>query len=200
MLDPSDDAADAADAADADGDVALLHAAFSAAPDGMLVAGSDGRYRHANRAILDLLGISEEEMLQRNFGDFVAPALRAQTLEFWERLQRGGSIQIRNVVVDARGVERAVEVRGRGHFLPDRHLIVVHEVDGRKPAEPVLSPREREVLSLVAAGLTAEAVGEKLFISAMTVNTHVRNAMEKLGAHSRTHAVVLALRNREITL
>lgn len=62
----------------------------------------------------------------------------------------------------------------------------------------VLSPREREVLDLLADGLTGEDVAERLVLSPETVRTHIRNAMRKLDANTRAHAVALAVRQREI--
>ena len=63
-----------------------------------------------------------------------------------------------------------------------------------------LSPREREVLQLMAEGLTAEAVGEMLGVSVETVRSHVRNAIPKLHARNRVHAIALALERGEIAL
>jgi LuxR family quorum sensing-dependent transcriptional regulator len=57
-----------------------------------------------------------------------------------------------------------------------------------------LSPREREVLTLVARGDSAFAISEVLAISKRTVDEHVRSVIRKLGAKNRTHAVALALR------
>jgi DNA-binding NarL/FixJ family response regulator len=62
----------------------------------------------------------------------------------------------------------------------------------------VLSPRERQVLDLLAKGLNGEEVAERLVLSPETVRTHVRNAMEKLEASTRVHAVAIALRQGEI--
>jgi DNA-binding NarL/FixJ family response regulator len=62
----------------------------------------------------------------------------------------------------------------------------------------VLSPREREVLDYLAQGLTGEDVATRLGLSPETVRTHVRNAMDKLEAHTRVHAVAIALRHGEI--
>jgi DNA-binding CsgD family transcriptional regulator len=61
-----------------------------------------------------------------------------------------------------------------------------------------LSKREREVLELLAEGLSGAEIAEKLFLSPETVRTHIRNAMAKLGASTRSHAVALALTQREI--
>jgi DNA-binding NarL/FixJ family response regulator len=59
---------------------------------------------------------------------------------------------------------------------------------------PSLSNREREILDLLAQGLTGEQVAERLFLSAETVKTHIRNAMSKLEASTRVHAIAIALR------
>ena len=61
-----------------------------------------------------------------------------------------------------------------------------------------LTPREREILQLIANGLSGEAIADALFLSGDTVRTHVRNAVAKLGASSRAHAVALALQSGEI--
>ena len=65
---------------------------------------------------------------------------------------------------------------------------------------PRLSPREREVLELMAQGLTAEKVGDKLVVSVETVRTHTRNAIRKSGARNRVHAITRSLVNGEIEL
>ena len=58
----------------------------------------------------------------------------------------------------------------------------------------VLTQREREVLRLLADGLSNEQIGKQLFIGAETVRTHIRKAMVKLAAVTRTEAVATALR------
>ncbi|WP_088289484.1 LuxR family transcriptional regulator [Kineosporia sp. A_224] len=55
-----------------------------------------------------------------------------------------------------------------------------------------LTPREAEVLRLVAEGLTNRAIGERLFISEKTASVHVSNLMAKLGASGRAEAVAIA--------
>ncbi len=65
--------------------------------------------------------------------------------------------------------------------------------DGTVLAEP-LTPREEEVLALLAEGLTNRAIGRALTISENTAKFHVQALMGKLGAQSRTEAVVRATR------
>ncbi len=65
---------------------------------------------------------------------------------------------------------------------------------GVRPADPsaVFTPREREVLRLVAQGRTNRQVGAELFISEKTASVHVSNILAKLAAGSRTEAVAIA--------
>jgi DNA-binding CsgD family transcriptional regulator len=61
-----------------------------------------------------------------------------------------------------------------------------------------LSTREREILGLLAGGVSGAQIAETLVLSPETVRTHIRNAMAKLGATSRAQAVALAVQRREI--
>jgi DNA-binding NarL/FixJ family response regulator len=59
-------------------------------------------------------------------------------------------------------------------------------------ATEALTNREREVLKLLARGLTQAHIAEELFISSKTVGGHIQRVLEKLGVHSRAQAVALA--------
>lgn len=65
---------------------------------------------------------------------------------------------------------------------------------------PQLSPREREIMHLMAEGMTAERIGQEISVSVETVRTHVRNVIRKLQARNRVHAIALALERGEIAL
>ena len=58
-----------------------------------------------------------------------------------------------------------------------------------------MTKREREILRLLADGMRNEEVARQLSISPLTVRTHVKNAMQKLEADTRTEAVAKALRD-----
>ena len=58
----------------------------------------------------------------------------------------------------------------------------------------LLSPREREILQLLAEGKTNKEVAASLFISPYTVETHRGNILEKLGLHSAAELILYAVR------
>jgi len=62
----------------------------------------------------------------------------------------------------------------------------------------VLTPREREIVILVAEGYTNQAIADRLILSIKTVQSHRAKVMEKLGLHDITHLVRFALRHRLI--
>jgi len=62
------------------------------------------------------------------------------------------------------------------------------------PTGPQLSPREKEVLGLLADGLGVAAISRKLYISESTAKTHISKLYEKLGAANRAQAIMSALR------
>ena len=96
-------------------------------------------------------------------------------------------------------VVRAVELVAAGKTYVDPVLAGV--LSGGAASEKLvnLTQREREVLRLLADGLANEEIGKRLFISAETVRTHIRKAMAKLDADTRTEAVATALRQSLIS-
>jgi DNA-binding NarL/FixJ family response regulator len=94
----------------------------------------------------------------------------------------------------------AIRVLSQGGSYMDPRLSSLMLARATTEGVGELSPREREVLDLLAHGMTGAQAAKRLFLSPETVRTHVRNAMTKLEARTRVHAVALALRQREISL
>jgi DNA-binding NarL/FixJ family response regulator len=67
-----------------------------------------------------------------------------------------------------------------------------------KDGKEILTAREREILQLLADGMSNADVAEHLFISQETVKSHVRHILAKLEADTRTQAVAIALREAMI--
>jgi DNA-binding NarL/FixJ family response regulator len=63
---------------------------------------------------------------------------------------------------------------------------------GTSPGVTALTDREREVVALVAEGLSNDEIAARLVVSPLTAKTHVSRAMTKLGARDRAQLVVLA--------
>ncbi|KQY56443.1 MULTISPECIES: ATP-binding protein [unclassified Nocardioides] len=95
-----------------------------------------------------------------------------------ERLRELGSVH------DAARVARTLRAHGSRTGRP--------EVNGRTGYGDQLSPREREVLQLVARGMTNKEAAAALFLSPKTVGLHLGSAMRKLGVHTRTAAAIAA--------
>jgi DNA-binding NarL/FixJ family response regulator len=102
---------------------------------------------------------------------------------------------------DAAGARRVADLaREAAHAMRARALLAELTAQGStaSPAASteaaVLTPRESEVLALVAEGRTNGEIGKQLFISTKTVSVHVSNVLAKLDAASRTEAVAVARR------
>jgi DNA-binding NarL/FixJ family response regulator len=89
---------------------------------------------------------------------------------------------------------RAIELVARGGTYVDPVLASFLASVQTADKLPALTQRERDVLRLLADGFSNEEIGKRLFISPETVRTHVRKAMDKLDADTRTQAVATALR------
>ena len=76
--------------------------------------------------------------------------------------------------------------------LLERFAATLPTPEERAPALATLTDREREVLELVASGLSNSEIAERLFLGETTVKTHVSSLLRKLGLRDRVQAVVLA--------
>lgn len=99
----------------------------------------------------------------------------------------------------------AIRVIARGESLlsPRATRVVIERAlagpgtsppDGHGPDLSVLTDREREIVGLVAQGLSNDEIAARLYLSPLTAKTHVNRAMAKLGARDRAQLVVLAYR------
>jgi DNA-binding NarL/FixJ family response regulator len=93
---------------------------------------------------------------------------------------------------------RAIETVAAGGVYVDSVLAGVIATAETARDSAKLTQREREVLRLLADGLRNEEIGKRLFISPETVRTHIRKAMDKLDADTRTQAVADAIRQHLI--
>ncbi len=131
-------------------------------------------------------------------GDATPPQLAAPLVALVSD-ERGGGRALRQGArgvlprgVDGPTLAAALVAAARGLVVLDPGLrLVQREPEAR---EAPLTPREREVLQLVALGMANKEVAARLGVSESTVKFHVNSLLEKLGARSRTDAVVRATR------
>jgi DNA-binding CsgD family transcriptional regulator len=186
----------------------------------MLIADDQRRWVTGNIAACDLLGIPREEIPWRTMDEFTLPNERKRLEEQWAAfLASGGAEGWYQLYVPDRGPV-PVEFSATANVLPARHLSVFIPSDEASAEQekgalaskatwaPVvqegggrlqLTERESEVMTLVASGLQSADIAEHLFLSPETVKSHVHNALGKLGAHTRAHAVAIALVTGQIT-
>ncbi len=106
---------------------------------------------------------------------------------------RGFALKLGSIAQLIQGLR--LVARGERYVDPRIRALLDAEVD----CEPLLlTKREREIFDLLAQGFTGEEIASRLTLSPDTVRTHVRNGMEKLHEHTRTGAVVKALKAHEI--
>ena len=114
-----------------------------------------------------------------------------------EALQAGAiGYLLKDVAIDELAKAIRLAARGMPILAPAAAQALVHTVVRRPP--PIgqdLTVREREVLGLLAEGLSNQQIAERLVITPATVKFHTRSIRSKLGTSSRTETVVLALNN-----
>jgi PAS domain S-box-containing protein len=199
---------------------ARLRVALERSHHPMLIADDQRRWVTGNAAACALLGIAREEIPWRTMDEFTSPTERKRLEEQWGAfLASGGAEGWYQLYVPDRG-QVPVEFSATANVLPARHLSVFIPPDetsaelakGDLAREATWAPvavegagrlqlteREREVITLVASGLQSGDIAECLFLSPETVKSHVHNALAKLGAHTRAHAVAIALVTGQIT-
>jgi PAS domain S-box-containing protein len=192
-----------------DGWPALFTAAFRQSSNAMALVDDRRRHVDVNGPYLNLLGYPRAVLVGRPIFEIVAGGPLA-TEDEWEAALRAGNFAGRAELVCADGATVSVDwgahvVVATGHRLA---LLVALSTSRRslrrtvssESDAPPLSPRELEIVELVALGYSGPEIAQKLHISHETVRTHVRNAMVKTGARSRAHLVAKALADGAIAL
>ena len=110
------------------------------------------------------------------YGGLIAALFAGLGIWLGLRLTRARAAVVETVVV------REVPVPVRAPFVRDARTVEALGV----------TPRELEILELIAAGLSTKEIAARVFVSENTVKTHSRRLFDKLGARRRTQAVQLA--------
>jgi DNA-binding CsgD family transcriptional regulator len=198
--------------------VERLKAAFARSANPMLIVDDLRLCVTANDAACAMFHIAKDEVPWSRLDDFASPFERARLESQWDNFLLEGSaegwyqLHADEEIVPLEFSATAAVMPGRNltvFLAPDRNADqadLVQKADaGWAPVPPAsgvherLSARERQVITLVASGHQTTLIADRLFLSSETIKSHVRNAMAKLGAHTRAHAVAIALVTGEIT-
>jgi ATP/maltotriose-dependent transcriptional regulator MalT len=109
-------------------------------------------------------------------------ALIFATLGIWLGLRMTGRQTEKEIVVVRETEKEVIVVRGTEPFV----------VNQARLEQLGITPREHEILTHIAAGLSTREIAEKLFVSENTVKTHSSRLLDKLNARRRTQAVQIA--------
>ncbi|MFL5909481.1 MAG: LuxR C-terminal-related transcriptional regulator [Gaiellaceae bacterium] len=163
-----------------------------------------------NGAFLRLVGRKRSEVVGHPITDVIAGGPRL-TLREWRAVVQRGEWTANADIVRGDGRLAAVEYAAHPEVVTGRRLVLVvvlhthrggrryrHTTGEPGPAAP-LTEREREVVHLVALGMTSAEIADELHIALNTVRTHVRNAMVKVNARSRSHLVAVSLGEGHLT-
>jgi PAS domain S-box-containing protein len=154
-----------------------------------------------NGAAAVLLGTAREQLVGASIVDSIALAERERAAQEWEEFLRSGEYTGTRALLRADGSQVRIDVAARFAVVGGRRL-AVYVVAGDDPScapSPELAhalpltEREREVVTLIALGRETAQIAAELHISPETVRTHVRNAMARLGAHTRAQLVAMVL-------
>ena len=146
----------------------------------------------------DMSGIEVTREIRSHFPDARILALTSYDgdQDIYRALEAGVRGYLLKEIVHTEVIRAIRMVHAGKRFIPSE---VSEQLSGFFP-EVALTPREVEVLGLVARGLGNKEVGHILGTAAGTVKAHVQSILGKLGAKDRTHAVTIALRRGIIHL
>jgi len=190
-----------------DSDREILWAFLDTAPVALMAADDNRQIVRVNARWSDLTGYDADVAVGMRIDDLLAPESRPGIEMRWSDLLGTGLATARVVILRPDHVRVAVRYGAFANVLGGVHIGAYLAEPGQdtralRPARArragQLTRREQESLRLVAMGMTTTAAAEQLGISPETVRTHVRNAMNKLGARTRAQAIAVAMRDGEI--
>jgi DNA-binding CsgD family transcriptional regulator len=185
---------------------ATLWSFMDKAPVPLLAANDQREILRVNERWSALFGRDASEAETLRIDDLIAPESMAGLELRWTDLLENGLNTARVAIARPDGERLRVRYAAFANVLEGVH-VATYLVEtggdarvvrpGRRRAGQ-LTRREQESLRLVALGMTTTVAAKQLGISPATVRTHVRNAMNKLGARTRAQAIALAMRDGEI--
>lgn len=182
----------------------LFLGAFTHSKNPMVLLDERRRHVEVNGAYLKLLGYRRADLIGRPLFEFVIGGPLHSESE-WRAALRQTHFTAIGDLRRADGARVTVEFAGHPALVTGRPLVLFVALStsrrGRQPAgagvassKPTpFSPRELEIVRLIALGSSGPEIADELHVAHNTVRTHVRNALAKSGARSRAHLVAKVL-------
>lgn len=184
-----------------------MRSVFERSRNAMVIADDQRRFRDANDAACHLLGSPRGWILNHRIDDITPSEQRPAMDELWASFLSEGTQAGQFELQLPDGRRKTVDYSATANIMPGLHLSIFLPLvpgsagPGTAEAESAsLTRREAQVMGLVALGSNTEEIAERLVITQETARSHAKNAMRKLGARSRAHAVALAIARGELTL
>jgi PAS domain S-box-containing protein len=180
---------------------ALFWLVFDRSSNPVVLLDDERRIMHANSAAVELFGGDGEQLIGSSMADSIKPSERPAAAEEWQAFLASGEYSGVRDLIRPDGSEVEVEFAARMADVGGRRLAIYvamitgagHEGGAPPTVELPLTMREREVVTLIALGRETDQIAQEMHVSPETVRTHVRNAMGKLGAHTRAQLVAIVL-------
>jgi PAS domain S-box-containing protein len=163
----------------------------------------EGRFLHLNSGAEKVTGKSSAELRGRSFTELLRPEDRESVEAHFRRaVERRETVDFESRFIDGNGEIRGVRVQHLPLVEDDEVVgVLILAFDVRQgssrsalTAPPRLTPRQHEILELLASGTSTAEIAEALTLSTETVRNHLRGLLRELGAHTRVEAIATAQR------
>jgi PAS domain S-box-containing protein len=182
---------------------------FNSSTNPMCLIDEERRIVEVNDSTLAMIRHSRAEVIGSEAVDFVAPMDRAESGKRWQAILKteAGEFHGTGTLIRGDGSELELDYAARMVRVGGRRLAIYVMVWERESlgasgsaatSAGELTSREREIVTAIAMGHQSPQIAEELHISPETVRSHVRNVMEKVGAHTRAHLVAKVLGDGDV--
>jgi DNA-binding CsgD family transcriptional regulator len=189
----------------ADGWRSFFWTLFKRSRNAVALLDENRRHVEVNGAYVKLVGRPRAQLVGAPAGDVIAGGPVIPRLADWRAAVFRGEWTGQADLVSGDGRLLAIEFAAHPEIVTGRRLVLVvvlnshrggrrfRNLDAEDAPSGPLTDRERQIVHLVALGLTSAEIADELQIAHNTVRTHVRNAMAKVNARSRSHLVAVSM-------
>jgi len=188
----------------------LFWSVFEQSSNPMALVTESRRFAEVNPSMQHWLDYSRDELVGKHVWDFLPESKQPIVESEWQTFLATGEAAGEHELLRGDGLVVHFEFAAHTELVTGRRLVLFVAMHGELetaegepvrggPEGQVLSPREREVVELVARGNSGQEIADELGLSPETIRTHVDNAKVKFDARNRAQLVAMALGSGLIT-